>query len=253
MGDIADIVGGGTPSTGNQSYWDGDIDWYAPAEIADQIYANSSQKKITGLGYENLRAAVADLGLDICLYRVTRFCGISDSILSSATGSDRSVRPDHGAHAGIGPGRGDRDLVLRRNCRGNRQSVPADSECDAGDIGGKGELGEHIIRVLQRRDVFAAVPFKLNHSCFTGTPCHEAGNDRVRFYTGFHGVVPAHDPAVERMTGTHSTLYGVIAAGAHVIEVGVTLSDNGLPDKKLGCKCMRHLICIAVILGSPGR
>ena len=53
LGDIADIVGGGTPSTGNQSYWDGDIDWYAPAEIADQIYANSSQKKITGLGYEN--------------------------------------------------------------------------------------------------------------------------------------------------------------------------------------------------------
>lgn len=44
--DIADIVGGGTPSTGNQSYWDGDIDWYAPAEIADQIYANSSQKKM---------------------------------------------------------------------------------------------------------------------------------------------------------------------------------------------------------------
>ena len=37
LGDIADIVGGGTPSTGNQSYWDGDIDWYAPAEIADQI------------------------------------------------------------------------------------------------------------------------------------------------------------------------------------------------------------------------
>ena len=56
MGDIADIVGGGTPSTGNQSYWDGDIDWYAPAEIADQIYANSSQKKITGLGYENSSA-----------------------------------------------------------------------------------------------------------------------------------------------------------------------------------------------------
>ena len=31
LGDIADIVGGGTPSTGNQSYWDGEIDWYAPA------------------------------------------------------------------------------------------------------------------------------------------------------------------------------------------------------------------------------
>ena len=62
MGDIADIVGGGTPSTGNQSYWDGDIDWYAPTEIANQIYANSSQKKITGLGYENSSAKMLPPG-----------------------------------------------------------------------------------------------------------------------------------------------------------------------------------------------
>ena len=62
LGDVADIVGGGTPSTGNQSYWDGDIDWYAPAEIADQIYANSSQKKITGLGYENSSAKMLPPG-----------------------------------------------------------------------------------------------------------------------------------------------------------------------------------------------
>ena len=62
LGDIADIVGGGTPSTGNQSYWDGDIDWYTPAEIADQIYANSSQKKITGLGYENSSAKMLSPG-----------------------------------------------------------------------------------------------------------------------------------------------------------------------------------------------
>ena len=62
LGDIADIVGGGTPSTGNQSYWDGDIDWYAPAEIVDQIYANSSQKKITGLGYENSSAKMLPPG-----------------------------------------------------------------------------------------------------------------------------------------------------------------------------------------------
>ncbi len=62
LGDIADIVGGGTPSTENQSYWNGDIDWYAPAEIADQIYANSSQKKITGLGYENSSAKMLPPG-----------------------------------------------------------------------------------------------------------------------------------------------------------------------------------------------
>ena len=55
-------MGGGTPSTGNLSYWDGEIDWYAPAEIADQIYANSSQKKITDLGYENSSAKMLPPG-----------------------------------------------------------------------------------------------------------------------------------------------------------------------------------------------
>ena len=62
LGDIADIVGGGTPSTGNPNYWDGDIDWYAPAEIASQIYANSSQKKITDLGYESSSAKMLPPG-----------------------------------------------------------------------------------------------------------------------------------------------------------------------------------------------
>ncbi|MDB8849406.1 restriction endonuclease subunit S [Peptostreptococcus anaerobius] len=62
LGEIADIVGGGTPSTGNPSYWNGEIDWYAPAEIADQIYVNSSQKKITDLGYENSSAKMLPPG-----------------------------------------------------------------------------------------------------------------------------------------------------------------------------------------------
>ena len=48
---MADIIGGGTPSTGVSGYWDGDIDWYAPAEIADQIFVNSSQRKITAEGF----------------------------------------------------------------------------------------------------------------------------------------------------------------------------------------------------------
>ena len=50
LGELADIVGGGTPSTSNLQYWDGDIDWYAPAEINDQVYVSSSQKKITKAG-----------------------------------------------------------------------------------------------------------------------------------------------------------------------------------------------------------
>ena len=62
LGDMAEIVGGGTPSTTNAEYWDGEIDWYAPAEIADQIYVNSSQRKITKEGYENSSAKMLPVG-----------------------------------------------------------------------------------------------------------------------------------------------------------------------------------------------
>ncbi len=62
LGELAEIVGGGTPSTGNPEYWDGDIDWYAPAEIADQIYLESSQRKITELGYDSSSAKMLPAG-----------------------------------------------------------------------------------------------------------------------------------------------------------------------------------------------
>ena len=62
LGELADIVGGGTPSTSNDDYWDGDIDWYAPAEIADQIYVASSERKITQQGYENSSAKMLPVG-----------------------------------------------------------------------------------------------------------------------------------------------------------------------------------------------
>ncbi len=52
VSDVANIVGGGTPSTNNSEYWDGDIDWYAPAEIGEQIYVENSERKITKLGLE---------------------------------------------------------------------------------------------------------------------------------------------------------------------------------------------------------
>ena len=58
LSDVADIIGGGTPSTGVAEYWDGDIDWYAPAEINDQIYVDCSERKITRLGLENSSAKI---------------------------------------------------------------------------------------------------------------------------------------------------------------------------------------------------
>ena len=62
LGEMAEIVGGGTPSTTNSHYWNGDIDWYAPAEISDQIYVSASQRKITKKGLENSSAKILPKG-----------------------------------------------------------------------------------------------------------------------------------------------------------------------------------------------
>ena len=62
MGELAEIVGGGTPSTSVNSYWDGDIDWYAPAEIGEQIYLESSQRKITEEGLNKSSAKILPIG-----------------------------------------------------------------------------------------------------------------------------------------------------------------------------------------------
>ncbi|MFB8435442.1 restriction endonuclease subunit S [Enterococcus durans] len=62
LSDVASIVGGGTPSTSNPEYWEGDIDWYAPAEIGDQIYVNKSLKTITELGQQKSSAKILPIG-----------------------------------------------------------------------------------------------------------------------------------------------------------------------------------------------
>ena len=62
MGELCEIVGGGTPSTSISEYWDGSIDWYAPAEISGQINLSSSQRKITEEGFNHSSARMLPIG-----------------------------------------------------------------------------------------------------------------------------------------------------------------------------------------------
>ena len=62
LSEMADIVGGGTPSTSNPEYWDGEIDWYAPAEMEGQRYATGSVRKITELGLQKSSATMLPAG-----------------------------------------------------------------------------------------------------------------------------------------------------------------------------------------------
>ena len=65
LGDLTTIVGGGTPSTNNDAYWDGDIDWYSPAELGEQVYADRSVRRITQAGYDSCSATLLPAGKTI--------------------------------------------------------------------------------------------------------------------------------------------------------------------------------------------
>jgi type I restriction enzyme S subunit len=58
LGDLAEIIGGGTPSTTNPDYWNGDIDWYSPTEIDEKHYKIGSVKKITPIGLASCSATI---------------------------------------------------------------------------------------------------------------------------------------------------------------------------------------------------
>ncbi len=52
IGEIGEVVGGGTPSTEIEEYWDGNISWLTPADLTgfQGIYIDSGKKSITELG-----------------------------------------------------------------------------------------------------------------------------------------------------------------------------------------------------------
>ncbi len=58
LGDIATIVGGGTPSTTEDQYWNGEIQWFTPTEIKEQKFVSTSIRTIT---YEGLRKSSAKI------------------------------------------------------------------------------------------------------------------------------------------------------------------------------------------------
>lgn len=70
LGDIADIIGGGTPSTNNEEYWNGDIIWLTPSEIYKK-YIGESKRNISELGLKNSSAKKLPKGAILFTSRAT--------------------------------------------------------------------------------------------------------------------------------------------------------------------------------------
>ncbi|SSR72696.1 restriction endonuclease S subunits-like protein [Acinetobacter baumannii] len=70
IGDIADIVGGGTPSTNNEAYWSGDVVWLTPSEI-NQKFIGESKRTISELGVQKSSAKKLPIGTILFTSRAT--------------------------------------------------------------------------------------------------------------------------------------------------------------------------------------
>ncbi|WP_198440041.1 restriction endonuclease subunit S [Enterobacter oligotrophicus] len=82
--DVAEIIGGGTPSTSISEFWDGDIDWYSPTEIGSNVYAEGSKKKITDLGLKSSSAKILPAGNTVLF---TSRAGIGDMAILAKPGA----------------------------------------------------------------------------------------------------------------------------------------------------------------------
>jgi len=56
LGEIGKIVGGGTPDTNNQKFWNASIIWLTPTEILNKKYVKNSIRRISELGLKNSSA-----------------------------------------------------------------------------------------------------------------------------------------------------------------------------------------------------
>lgn len=71
LGDVAEIIGGGTPETKNPDFWNGDINWFTPTEIGKEKYANHSIRKISKLGLKYSSAKLLPVGTVLLSSRAT--------------------------------------------------------------------------------------------------------------------------------------------------------------------------------------
>jgi type I restriction enzyme S subunit len=70
LGDVAEIIGGGTPDTLITEYWDGEIPWFTPTEISAK-YVEKSKRTISKSGLKNSSAKLLPKGTILFTSRAT--------------------------------------------------------------------------------------------------------------------------------------------------------------------------------------
>ena len=71
LGDIAIVVGGGTPDTNTSQYWNGKIQWFTPSEIGKNKYVDNSVRTISEEGLNKSSAKLLPIGTILLSSRAT--------------------------------------------------------------------------------------------------------------------------------------------------------------------------------------
>ncbi|SFF95630.1 type I restriction enzyme, S subunit [Salegentibacter agarivorans] len=74
LGEIAKVIGGGTPKTNVLQYWNGNISWFTPTEVGERKYLKESKRKISLEGLQNSSAQILPIGTIL----LTSRAGIGD-------------------------------------------------------------------------------------------------------------------------------------------------------------------------------
>ena len=70
LGEVGEVIGGGTPDTTNRNLWNGSIIWYTPVEI-DKKYSSHSMRNISQSGLQQSSAKLLPAGTVLLTTRAT--------------------------------------------------------------------------------------------------------------------------------------------------------------------------------------
>ena len=96
LSEVGDIIGGGTPNTTKEEYWNGDILWVIPSEVTSlpTKYLYTTERKITELGLKNSSAKIIKPNsLIICTRATIGDCCINRNEVSTNQGF-KSIIPN---------------------------------------------------------------------------------------------------------------------------------------------------------------
>ena len=71
LSDIANVVGGGTPDTADETLWNGDIQWFTPTEVGHSKYVSKSIRTISQSGLKKSSAKILPNGSVLLSSRAT--------------------------------------------------------------------------------------------------------------------------------------------------------------------------------------